>query len=110
MKAMIRLSAWRDLIRRYRHAIVLAWTHRHRLTPPSLRADEAEFLPAALALQARPVSPAGRWTARCMIVFTVAMFLWSVVGTIDIVVGASGRIIPSQRTKTISSVEVASVH
>jgi hemolysin D len=35
--------------------------------------------------------------------------LWSIFGHIDIVVNAIGKIIPSERTKTIASVDVASV-
>ena len=39
----------------------------------------------------------------------VVLFVWSVVGHIDIIVNAQGKIIPGGYTKTISSVEVASV-
>jgi hemolysin D len=42
-------------------------------------------------------------------VLVAALLLWSVFGHIDIIVNAIGKIIPSERTKTIGSVDVASV-
>ena len=50
-----RLQAWGELLGRYRRAWAHAWSHRRELTPPAHTAEEAEFLPAALSLQARPV-------------------------------------------------------
>lgn len=104
-----RWGAWVDLWRRYRDHLAHAWAHRATLTPPSLRPDEAEFLPAALSLQAQPVSPAGRWVVRMLILLIAVALVWSIVGQVDIVVTAAGKIIPSGRTKTIAAVEVASV-
>ena len=76
---------------------------------PSLRPDEAEFLPAALALQASPVSPMGRWVARILMTLVVVALAWATFGRIDIVVDAQGRIVPSSRTKTITASEVGVV-
>ncbi|KVU22046.1 hypothetical protein WK65_19365 [Burkholderia ubonensis] len=104
-----RWQAWGDLWRRYRDVFLHAWQHRGAVTPPDLKADEAEFLPAALSLQTQPVSPVGRWVARILIALIALVLMWSVFGKVDIVVTATGKIIPSSRTKTIASVEVASV-
>ncbi|MGV3654015.1 MAG: HlyD family type I secretion periplasmic adaptor subunit [Noviherbaspirillum sp.] len=104
-----RIHAWQDLVRRYRKAWGDAWARRHAFPLPDLRADEAEFLPAALSLQARPVSPAGRWVARILMGLLAVLLLWSILGRIDIIVNAQGKIIPSERTKTIAAVEIASV-
>jgi hemolysin D len=104
-----RLEAWAELGRRYRDVFGHFWRHRRELALPRLEAHEAEFLPAALSLQAQPVSPAGRWVARILMALIVVLLLWSFLGQIDIVVNASGKIIPTDRTKTIASVEVASV-
>lgn len=104
-----RFQAWGDLWRRYREHFAYAWVHRATLTPPTLHPDEAEFLPAALSLQARPVSPVGRWVARLLMLLVAVALLWSILGKVDIAVTAAGKIIPSDRTKTIASVEVASV-
>jgi hemolysin D len=76
---------------------------------PDLRAHESEFLPSALALQTAPVSPAGRWAARILMALLFSLLLWSVLGRMDIIVNATGRVIPSERSKTIASVETARV-
>src|SRR5689334_5347688 len=109
MSLGLRLQAWGALCKRYREVFGHFWVQREQLDAPRLHAHEAEFLPAALALQARPVSPAGRWVARILMLLVVVAFAWSVLGQIDIIVNAQGRVVPSDRTKTIASVEVASV-
>ena len=109
MSARHRFEAWSDLVRRYGRVFSHAWSQRDKLAVPDLTVDEAEFLPAALALQARPVSPAGRWVARILMLLVVVALTWSFLGRIDIVVDAHGRVVPSARTKTISSMEVGVV-
>lgn len=109
MSLKLRYSAWCELMKRYRSHFAFFWKQRHSLTPPALKADEAEFLPAALALQLAPVSPTARWTARLLMVLIVFLVLWSVLGKVDIIVSASGKIIPSSHAKTIASVETARV-
>lgn len=102
-------EAWQELFKRYREVWAHFWKLRHELTLPDLQAHEAEFLPAALSIQTQPVSPAGRWVARILMLMLVVLFVWSLVGRFDIIVMAQGKIIPGGYTKTISSVEVASV-
>lgn len=48
------------LLARYRAVLAAAWQARHELAGPRRLADEAAFLPAALALQETPVHPAPR--------------------------------------------------
>ncbi|NTU57671.1 MAG: HlyD family type I secretion periplasmic adaptor subunit [Chlorobiaceae bacterium] len=105
----LRWQAFLELMARYRHHVAHFWSIRHELTPPDLKAHESEFLPSALALQTTPVSPAGRWVARVLMALLTALLLWSVLGRMDIIVNATGKIIPSDRSKTISSVETARV-
>ena len=104
-----RLEAWKELRQRYGAVFLHAWQNRDALSLPKFEVHEAEFLPAALSLQAQPVSPVGRWVARTLILLIVVLITWSILGKIDIIVNAQGKIIPSDRTKTIASVEVASV-
>ncbi len=107
-----RIEAWGALVSRYRQVWGHFWGQRDTLTPPALTAlsaDEAEFLPAALSLQAQPVSPAGRWVARILMLLVLALVVWSVLGHTDIVVNAQGKIIPNGRTKTVGALEVARV-
>ena len=102
-------DAWSALLRRYAGVFLHSWRHRDDLSLPDYSAAEADFLPAALSLQAQPVSPAGRWVARILMLLIAAVLLWAIFGRMDIIVNATGKIIPSQRTKTIAAVEVASV-
>lgn len=110
MRVRHRMQAWGDLWRRYGAAFRHAWQHRHAITMPKFMPHEAEFLPSALSLQAQPVSPVGRWVARILMLLILVLLVWSIVGKIDIIVNAQGKIVPSGRTKTIASVEIASVH
>ena len=104
-----KLEAWQELIKRYREVWGFFWKQRNALTLPELKSHEAEFLPAALSIQTQPVSPAGRWVARILILMIGILFVWSIFGRFDIIVNAQGKIIPGGYTKTISSIEVASV-
>lgn len=104
-----KLEAFQELVKRYREVWQHIWSLRHELTLPDLKPHEAEFLPAALAVQAHPVSPAGRWVAKILIALLVVLLVWSVLGELDIIVNAQGKIIAGGYTKTIAAVEVASV-
>jgi hemolysin D len=103
------MLALRELLDRYRQHVAHFWSRRHEMTPPDLKSHESEFLPSALALQTAPVSPAGRWVARILMALLMALLLWSFFGRMDIIVNASGKIIPSDHSKTIASVETARV-
>ena len=105
-----KFEAWKELFKRYREVWGHFWVQRREMTLPDLKAHEADFLPAALSIQNQPVSPVGRWVARILMLLILVLVVWSVFGRMDIVVNAQGKIIPSGYTKTISSVEVASVH
>lgn len=72
---------------------------------PRRTAKERAFLPAALEIQETPPSPVGRAVSLTIIVcFCVALAL-SYFGTLDIVASATGRIVPSGRTKIVQPVE-----
>ena len=104
-----RLGAWCELFARYRQHFTHFWQNRHQITLPDLKPHESEFLPAALSLQTAPVSPATRSIARILICIIAFMLLWSIFGQMDVIVNASGKIIPSERIKSIAAVETARV-
>jgi hemolysin D len=104
-----RLGAYRGLFQRYIRTFQHFWQMRESLGGGLLNEQEAEFLPAALSLQEKPVSSTARLTGRILMAIVCVALLWSVLGHIDIVVNATGKIIPSSHTKTIASVDVASV-
>ena len=98
-----------ELLSRYRAVFSAAWTHRAELAGPARLADEMAFLPAALSLQDTPVHPAPRRFAYLLMGLFVLALLWSIVGEVDIVAVAPGRIIVSDRTKVIQPLEASVV-
>ncbi|WP_319585408.1 HlyD family type I secretion periplasmic adaptor subunit [uncultured Desulfobulbus sp.] len=104
-----RREAYVGLLRHYRNVFRHYWQKRKELGGGLFTENEAEFLPAALSLQEKPVSPTSRFTAKVLMVLVALMLAWSIFGRIDIIVNATGEIIPSERTKTIASVDVGSV-
>jgi hemolysin D len=98
-----------ELLARYRAIFKAAWDRRDELAGPKRMLDERAFLPAAIALQETPPHPAPRRAiiAICAL-FTIAL-LWACFGQIDIVAVAQGRIVVSQRSKTIQPLETSVV-
>src|SRR6266567_4735531 len=72
-------------------------------------ADELAFLPAALEILETPPSPIGRATGATIILIFCAALGWAWWGTIDIVATATGKIVPSNRTKVIQPFETGVV-
>jgi hemolysin D len=104
-----RIEAHTSMFRHYRNVFKRFWKDRDQLGGNLFTEDEAEFLPAALSIQEKPVSRASRIAAGALMALVVVLFIWAIFGRMDIVVNATGEIIPSKRTKTIASIEVASV-
>jgi hemolysin D len=104
-----RLEAQHLLFRHYRDRFAHYWKNRDQLRGNFFNEVEADFLPAALSIQEKPVSRASRIAAGVLMALVVTLFLWAIFGKMDIVVNAQGEIIPSGRSKTIASIEVASV-
>ena len=99
----------RELLSRYAAITAAAWQHRHALAGPRRLADEAAFLPAALSLQETPPHPAPRRVAIALCAMFVLALVWSLVGQVDIVAVAPGRIVVSERTKTLQPLEAGVV-
>src|SRR6476660_2336395 len=73
------------------------------------RREELAFLPAALEIVETPPSPIGRAIVATIIVLFCAALVWAWWGTIDIVASATGKIVPSGRTKVIQPFETGVV-
>src|SRR5262245_62052298 len=71
--------------------------------------EELAFLPAALEIVETPPSPLGRLTVYTIVALFCIALAWSFIGRIDIVASASGRVIPSGRTKVIQPLETGVV-
>ncbi len=104
-----RLQAIGDLLKRYLSIFKESWRVRHQNDFEKNLPHEIEFLPAALALRETPVSPAPRVAMWLIISFALLTLLWAVVGRIDVVATAHGKIVPNDRIKTIQPFETATV-
>ncbi|MCS3501762.1 hemolysin D [Bradyrhizobium japonicum] len=67
------------------------------------------FLPAALEIVETPPSPVGRTIVISITAGFVVALIWACLGTIDVVAIAPGKVIPSDRTKTVQPFETAVV-
>lgn len=105
----IRASATWDLLQRYSRVFSGSWRARKQMEPAKRLPHEAQFLPAALALQETPLSPLPRITMWALIAFAAIAVLWASFGRIDVVASAHGKIIPNDRTKVIQPFETAIV-
>jgi hemolysin D len=78
------------------------------------RQDTArQFLPAALEILETPASPVGRAIGATVILFFALAVTWAIFGHVDIIATASGKIVPTGRTKTIQPLEtgiVSAIH
>ena len=103
----------RELLARYGAIFKAAWAARDELAGPKRLADERAFLPAAMALQETPPHPAPRRAAIAICSLFVIALAWGVLGQLDIVAVAQGRIKVSQGAKLIQPLEasvVKSIH
>lgn len=66
-----------------------------------LRTEETDFLPAALEVVERPVSPTARVTAWTLLGLLVVALLWLFLGRVDVVASAPGRLVPADDVKLI---------
>jgi hemolysin D len=69
----------------------------------TLTKEELQFLPAALEIIETPPSPIGRALIWLLISLFVIALTWSIVGRIDEVAVAAGKVIPSGYTKIVQA-------
>ena len=77
--------------------------------PRKHRRDELAFLPAALEIVETPVTPYANAIGGSIIALFCIALAWASFGKMDIVATASGRIIPSGRTKVVQPFETSVV-
>lgn len=97
----LRFQAMSGLWRRYRDVFRAAWAERHANGEIDRQAHEAAFLPAHLELMETPPHPLPRWTMRVIVALVLVAVLISIFGKLDIVVVASGELIPDSNVKLI---------
>jgi hemolysin D len=79
------------------------------VTSGTMHAEERAFLPAALEVMETPPNPIGRGTAYTLCLVALVGLGWAILGKVDIVAVASGKIISHIRTQVVQPFETASV-
>jgi hemolysin D len=64
---------------------------------------DPEFLPAALEVIERPVSPTARVTTWVLLIGMAATLAWLIFGKVDVVAMATGRILPTDEVKLVQA-------
>lgn len=105
----LKLLAFVEFLQYYSSKIKESWAERKQFDPVPRNADEIEFLPAHLELVEKPVSAFPRWSARLIIAFLCLSISWAIVGKIDVVTVAQGKITATGRSKTIQPLETSVV-
>ncbi len=96
-----KLWAALDLARRYGQAFAASWKMREQLAGVAREEHELAFLPASLELAETPVHPAPRWAMVGMSLLALCVVTIMVVGQLEIVATAHGKLLPSARVKVI---------
>jgi hemolysin D len=83
------------------------------LRPRFERRADYEFLPGALEVLETPMSPLGRAVAALIALFFLVALAWSYLGHVDIIASATGKTIPTGKSKVIQPLEpgiVSAIH
>lgn len=104
------ISMWSERLRHYWDVARAALeTEKSRGKPVPRERDEIEFLPAALEILETPASPVGRSLMWALIALFVIALVWSIIGRLDVVAMAQGKVIPSGRSKVVQPLEAGIV-
>ena len=77
------------------------WKERHKLAEKSLPTDLKSFLPPSLEVMEKPPHPAPRIILAIVAAICLFGLIWAIVGKVDVITVAEGKIIPSGKVKEI---------
>lgn len=94
-----------------RHLVILheSWTRQAAADKQARPRSDHEFLPAALEIMEKPPSPGLRWLMLSLCGLLLVALIWSIVGRIDVVATASGKVVPAGNVKQIQPIEIGYV-
>ena len=102
---ILKAQAWSEIFSRYRKVWAAAWRVRKNNDEMRRSIEEAEFLPAALAVQETPVHPLPRIAMYLLVSIIVLALIGSYIFKIDVIVSAPGQIISTGQKKSIQALE-----
>ncbi|MBO9621154.1 MAG: HlyD family type I secretion periplasmic adaptor subunit [Sphingomonas sp.] len=94
-----------------RHLVVLreSWRMQDQADAAARPRSDHEFLPAALEIMEKPPSPGLRYLMLGICGLFAVALLWSLIGKVDVIATASGKVIPAGNVKLIQPVELGYV-
>lgn len=98
------MKRWQALMHRYAASLGRAWKQRNRESDNPLNTEWA-FMAPALALQRRPLPVLPRLLQRLIIAVLLCAVAWAAFGQIDVVASATGKVVPSGRSKVVQPSE-----
>ncbi|MCF2135204.1 MULTISPECIES: HlyD family type I secretion periplasmic adaptor subunit [Mycetohabitans] len=98
---LTKIQALGALLTRYVAVFREAWRIRHELDTKPRLPHERAFLPAHLELTETPAHPLPWWTMRILMVLGLLAVVIALVGRLDIVAVAPGKLIPKEKVKKI---------
>ena len=96
-------------IARHWHVLRESWRNQSEADRAFKPREEHEFLPAALEIMEKPPSPGMRWLLWLTCSLFVLALVWAIVGRIDIVASAAGKIVPGDNVKLVQPIEIGAV-
>jgi hemolysin D len=97
------------LLTRYLRVFRASWAARDQLAPTARTPLERQFLPAALEILDTPAPALPRAVILTIIVALICTLAWAIIGRIDEIAVASGKVIAADKTKVIQPAETAVV-
>lgn len=76
---------------------------------PEPEPDQLAFAPPLLRLQEVAPNPLGRWVLKAALVLLGCLFLWAILGRLDIVAVAEGKLVPHSYVKIVQPSEAGIV-
>jgi hemolysin D len=99
------LQAASELFSRYARVFKASWAARNELAYAERTALERQFLPAALELLETPAPALPRAMMWTIAAASLIAILWSIVGKVDLIAVAPGKVIAAGKTKVIQPAE-----
>ena len=71
--------------------------------------DSYEFKPLLSEIELSPLNPLGRFTFWTIVFLILSLFLWLIIGKVNVVVTATGIVVPDGESKVIQPFEIGVV-
>ena len=109
MSLAARLSTRFPALARHLDVLRESWRFQDEAEARARPRSDHEFLPAALEIMEKPPSPGLRWLMLGICTLFTLALAWSIIGKIDVVATASGKVIPTGNVKVIQPLELGYV-